>query len=34
MYTSSENELGFCHKVVIRKYLQGKCVVIFPLDCS
>lgn len=31
MYTSSENEVGFCHKVVIRKYLQGKCLELFSL---
>lgn len=26
MHTSSENEVGFCHKVVIKKYLQGRCL--------
>lgn len=31
MYTSSENEVGFCHEVVIRKYLQGRCLELFSL---
>lgn len=32
MYTSSENEVGFCNKVfAIRKYLQGKCLELFSL---
>lgn len=31
MYTSSENEVGFCHTVVIRKYLQGICLELFSL---
>lgn len=31
MYTSSENEVSFCHKVVIRKNLQGRCLELFSL---
>lgn len=31
MYTSSENEVGFYHKVVIRRYLLGRCLGLFFL---